>query len=160
MAQQWATRVKVLILSGLFGSIANLIYTWRAGKPVSPLSATPALLMMFALIVVSYLVQELVGKVVKFPVPTILYVSLITIICTVPGLLPFSNYMLAEFAKVGLLPLCTPILAYAGISVGKDMEEFKKQGVAIVVVALITFFGTYVGSAIIAELILRATGVI
>lgn len=158
--EQWAVRVKVLIMAGLFASIANFISTWRAGKPVSPLAAVPALLMMFALIIVSYLIQELASKVIKFPVPTILYLSLVTILCTIPDMLPFSNYMLAEFAKVGLLPLCTPILAYAGISVGKDMAEFKKQGLAIVVTALITFFGTYVGSAIIAEIVLRATGVV
>jgi putative effector of murein hydrolase LrgA (UPF0299 family) len=156
----WATRVKVLVLSGLFASIANFINTWKAGKPVSPRAAIPALVMMFVLIVASYYIQELVAKFVKFPIPTILYTSLITIICTIPNFLPFSNYMLAEFAKVGLLPLCTPILAYAGVAVGKDMDDFKRQGVAIVCVALITFFGTYVGSAIIAEVLLRATGVI
>ena len=158
--QQWSTRTKVLALSAIFASIGNFIFTWRAGAPVFPLETVPALLMMIALVLVSYLVQEMLAKVLPFSVPTILYLSLITIICTIPSLLPFSNYMLAEFAKVGLLPLCTPVLAYAGISVGKDMEEFKKQGVAIVVVALLTFIGTYVGSALIAEVILRATGVI
>lgn len=39
-------------------------------------------------------------------------------------------------------------------------DTFKKQGLAIVVVAIITFFGTYVGSALIAEIILRLTHVI
>ena len=65
-----------------------------------------------------------------------------------------------EFAKIGLLPLCTPILAYAGISAGKDLDTFKKQGFAIVCTALIAFIGTYIGSAIIAQIVLRLSGVI
>ena len=66
----------------------------------------------------------------------------------------------ASMNKIGLLPLCTPILAYAGISLGKDFGTFKSQGIAIVCVALLTFVGTYVGSAVIAEVVLRLTGAI
>ena len=43
---------------------------------------------------------------------------------------------------------------------GKDLDTFKQQGVSIVIISLFAFIGTYVGSAIIAEVILRATGVI
>ena len=41
-----------------------------------------------------------------------------------------------------------------------DLDTFKKQGFAIICVALITFFGTYIGSTIIAEVVLRISGVI
>ena len=54
----------------------------------------------------------------------------------------------------------SPILAYAGISIGKDMDSFKKQGVGIVITSLMAFAGTYIGSAIIAEVLLRLTHVI
>jgi len=62
-------------------------------------------------------------------------------------------------SKISLLPLCTPILAYAGISTGKDMVEFKKQGIRIIIVTLLTFIGTYVSSAIIANIILKIQGI-
>jgi len=56
------------------------------------------------------------------------------------------------------MALCTPILAYAGIAIGKDLDEFKKQGVTIVIVAILTFIGTFIGSAVIAQVVLKATG--
>ena len=37
---------------------------------------------------------------------------------------------------------------------------FKKQGFAIVIVAIFTFAGTFLGSTIIAQIILKMTGVI
>ena len=37
---------------------------------------------------------------------------------------------------MNLMSLCTPILAYAGISIGKDLDEFKKQGLGIMCTAI------------------------
>ena len=48
----------------------------------------------------------------------------------------------------------------AGISAGKDLDTFKEQGFAIVCTAILAFIGTYIGSAIIAEIVLRLTHVI
>ena len=106
------------------------------------------------------LIHDLLAKVLPFQVPVILYVALITTILSFPFAGWFATTMQTEFAKIGLLPLCTPILAYAGISAGKDLDTFKKQGFAIVCTALIAFIGTYIGSAIIAQIVLRLSGVI
>ena len=40
------------------------------------------------------------------------------------------------------------------------MDTFKEQGLAIVIVAIFTFAGTFLGSTIIAQIILKMTGVI
>jgi len=120
-----------------------------------------ALGLMLAIIFLSCLLHDVLGKVLPFDVPIILYIAIITTLLSFEGIAGgLAVFMATEFAKIQLLPLCTPILAYAGISVGRDLDTFKKQGVAIVIVALITFFGTYVGSAIIAEITLRLTNVI
>ena len=162
MGALWATRIKVLIISGILASIANMIYDWRMGAEHvhMPWEVIPALCYMFVIIVVSYLVHDLLAKVLPFQVPVVLYVALITTILSFPALGWPAEFMKTEFAKLGLLPLCTPILAYAGISSGKDLDTFKKQGVAIVCTALLAFIGTYIGSAIIAQIVLGATGVI
>ena len=158
----WATRIKVLIISGVLASIANMIYEWRtrAATIHMPWEVFPALLYMFIIIVISCLIHDLLAKVLPFQVPVILYVALITTILSFPFTGWFASTMATEFAKIGLLPLCTPILAYAGISAGKDLETFKEQGVAIVCTAILAFIGTYIGSAIIAEIVLRLTNVI
>ncbi len=162
MGKTWATRIKVLLISGVLASIANMIYEWRTGAATihMPWEVFPALLYMFIIIVVSCLVHDVLAKVLPFQVPVILYVALITTLLSFPFAGWFATTMQTEFAKIGLLPLCTPILAYAGISAGKDLDTFKEQGVAIVCTALLTFIGTYIGSAIIAQIILKLTNVI
>ena len=69
-------------------------------------------------------------------------------------------FVSAEVGKIGLLPLATPILAYAGVSIGKDWVEFKKIGWRGIIVAFLVMIGTYIGSAIIAQIILKAQGII
>ncbi|MBR6350769.1 MAG: DUF340 domain-containing protein [Firmicutes bacterium] len=162
LGKLWAQRIKVLLISGILASIANMIYDWRMGAEHvhMPWEVCGALLYMFVIIVVSYIVHDLLAKVLPFQVPAVLYVATFTAILSFPALGWPAAVMKAEFAKIGLLPLCTPILAYAGISSGKDLDTFKKQGVAIVCTAILAFVGTYIGSAIIAQIILSATNVI
>ena len=157
---EWFVRIKVLLISAVLVSIANCISSYKAGAMVTPLEALPGLMGMFAMILVSCLLQEVLEKYLHLKLPTILYISLVAMFASIPGLSPIADWVIVEFGKIDLLSLCTPILAYAGISIGKDMAAFKKQGPAIVCVALLTFLGTYVGSAIVAQIVLKLTHVI
>ena len=60
--------------------------------------------------------------------------------------------------QIGFVALCTPILAYAGISIGKDLDAFAKTGWRICLLSCVVFIGTYIASAIIAQAILTALG--
>lgn len=155
----WVKRTKCLALVSVFALIGNWMSTMKAGNPVTPLEGLPGMLMLFAITIIGCLITEGLDRVLPKNLPAIAYISLIAIIVTIPGF-PGAEYASASMGKIGLLPLCTPILAYAGISLGKDLDTFKEQGVSIVIVGLLTFVGTYVGSAIIAEIVLRVTGVI
>ncbi|UUM11440.1 DUF3100 domain-containing protein [Proteiniclasticum sp. QWL-01] len=155
----WFTRVKVLIISGIMAAVANYIMTSKAGKPVTPDQALPGLAIMAVIILFSYWVQEVLAKHTRINLPAIIYVSLITSVLCVPQLFgETSKFIVAKIMTVGLLPLCTPILAYAGIATGKDMAAFKQQGFKIILVSLLTFMGTFVGSALIAEVVMRLSG--
>ena len=59
--------------------------------------------------------------------------------------------------KVGFLSLCTPILAYAGFPSARTWTPSRKQAGGSCPGCVI-FVGTYLGSAIIAEVILKALG--
>ena len=142
--QEWAVRIKVLVITAVIASIGNMLSTWHAGAPVMPWETIPALASMFVIV----------------SLPKILYISLFTMLLSIPGFSPIAEWMQVNYAKIGVLPLCTPILAYAGISIGKDMDSFKKQGLGIVLTSLMAFAGTYIGSAIIAEVLLKLTHVI
>lgn len=159
MSAEWIKKIKCLALVSVYALIGNWLSTMKAGNPVTPVEALPGMVMLFAITVVGIVITELLDKVLPKNLPAIAYISLVAIIVTIPGF-PGAEYAYTSMGKIGLLPLCTPILAYAGISLGKDLDTFKQQGIAIVVVALLTFVGTYVGSAIIAEVVLRLTGAI
>lgn len=157
----WALRVKVLIVSGLFMVVANWISTFRAaGEVVGPLGGLPGILIMFVPAVLGFLVYDFMSN--KFPkvnIPALLYASFFGIIMSLP-IFPGSAYMVAQVDKFGVLPMCTPILAYAGVSIGRDLDNFKRQGLGIVCTALMAFVGTYIGSAVIAQIVLKLTGAI
>lgn len=92
-----------------------------------------------------------------YKLPTVLYVVTIGTIVTLPGF-PGNELFSAWVAKVNFLALTTPILAYAGVGIGKDLPALKKTGWRIVVVSLFVMIGTYVASAGIAQVVLKALG--
>ncbi|WP_115218769.1 hypothetical protein [Suttonella indologenes] len=65
---------------------------------------------------------------------------------------PAAEFLLAQVNKVDALPLLTPVLVYAGFAISHmEVNLFKKSGVKIALVALLTFTGTYLGSVLIAQ---------
>ena len=155
----WALRLKVLGFSGVFGTIGNFIATGRNPNiaQVSILDSALAILMMFIPILLGCIIYDFITSKTKINLPIIVYISIIGIILSIPGVPGAAEFAVAN-ARVGLLPLATPILAYAGISLGKDLKTFKQQGLGIVVITLLAFAGTYLGSAIIAHFYLALVG--
>jgi len=125
------------------------------GYDVNPIAAIPGMLILLAIVVVGYLAS----RYSPVKLPSIAYISALAIIASIPGV-PGASYVIKYVGQIQFLALCTPILAYAGISIGKDLDGFRRQGVQIVLTALLTFIGTYIGSAIIAQVVMALTGVI
>ncbi|MGL5436134.1 MAG: DUF3100 domain-containing protein [Lachnospiraceae bacterium] len=156
----WTMRLKVLVLSGFFALIANWLSTRKAEVPVTALDGALAILLLLIPVILGCIVDDLVR--IKWPqtsLPAILWISIIAIIMGLPNF-PGNELFIREAGKIGVLPLCTPILAYAGVSIGKDLKSFKQQGIGIICTALMAFIGTYIGSAIIAQIVLSVTNVI
>ncbi|MGL4675441.1 MAG: DUF3100 domain-containing protein [Wohlfahrtiimonas sp.] len=130
-------------------SVILLITNW-AGTGVNPLEALPGMLIIFGFCAVGVLI----GKVIPFKIPAIAWISLVAIFFALP-FMPTDSYVMEATNKLGLLPLITPALAYAGIAISqREVALFKKSGVKIAIVALLTFTGTFVGSAVIANILL------
>ncbi|CDM57756.1 putative conserved protein [Rhizobium favelukesii] len=64
---------------------------------------------------------------------------------------PTAAFIRLLAAKVTLLPLVTPVLAYAGLSVAKDLPILRNLGWRIVVVSLVANAGTFICGTLIAE---------
>lgn len=117
-------------------------------------------LQALAILVMISIVGYFVGKVPllnKFPV--ILWVSVVAAVASSP-IFPFHEQVVSITDNVSLLAVCTPVLAYAGLAIGKDLALFKSISWRIIPVSLAVFSGTFIFAAIIAQITLHWEGVI
>ena len=138
----------ILIITGILTLVGNFV-----GFKVSPLEAAPGILI---LIIIAF-IGILLSKIIPIKIPSVAYIVTLATILTIPGM-PMSELISNYTAKVNFLALCTPILAYAGIYTGKNLDTLKKTGWKIFILALFVMLGTYLGSAIIAQVILKMLG--
>lgn len=141
---------RIFVVTALITLVGNFI-----GYKINPIQAIPGMLILLAIVTVGYLAS----KYIPIKLPSIAYISALAIIVSIPGV-PGAEAVIKYVGDIQFLAICTPILAYAGISIGKDMSSFKQQGLKIIMVALLTFIGTYIGSALIAQVVLSLTKVI
>ncbi|MGF0096563.1 DUF340 domain-containing protein [Peptoniphilus sp. SGI.035] len=138
----------VLLITAGITLVGNFV-----GPKVSPIEALPGMIILICIAFVGILLS----KIIRIRIPAVAYIVTIATIMTIPGF-PFADKIYEFTSKVDFLALCTPILAYAGIYTGKNLGTLKKTGWRIFVLAIFVMIGTYVGSAIIAQIILKAIG--
>lgn len=134
-------RVTAWVVTGAFGLLANWI-----GYGNDMLAALPGMAIMLASIVVGYLIYRLIGP----KIPVVCWVSLVAMLMTCPGV-PLATEVAALTGKVNFLALTTPILAFAGLSLAKDVPMFRRLGWPIIVTSLMANAGTFMGATIIAQ---------
>lgn len=141
---------KILTFS-IIGIIA-LMGNWL-GYDVSPLDALPGMVIIVAVTLLGFLL----AKIVPIKLPIVIWISILALVITTP-IFPGNETVIKLTEKVNFMALATPILAYAGLSFGKDLQEFKKLGWRIVVISLVVYTGTFVLSTLVAEIGFRMTG--
>jgi hypothetical protein len=104
---------------------------------------------MLAVVAIALAVEGLKRLVPRLPM--VLVLSVVATVVGIPGLLPFSDALIALTAKLNFLAFTTPVLALAGFSVAKDLPVFRQLGWRIVVVSLTATAGTFLGATLIAE---------
>jgi len=115
----------------------------------------------FVGMVVIYLITMvglLLTRFAPFYLPSVAWISLVGILATLPWT-PGSEWIVEQVKSVNFLALATPALAYAGFAIAKkEIEVAKHSGWKLALVACLVFLGTYAGSVLVAELILRLQG--
>ena len=132
-----------LVLTGIISLIGNQVAT-----KVSVMEALPGMLILLGCILVGLFVSRLAEK---LKIPSLIWVSLVGVVISVP-ISPLGATLNPLVNKVGLLPTVTPVLAYAGLSLAKDMPVLKALGWRIIVVSLLANAGAFLAGAIIAQL--------
>ena len=138
----------ILIITRILTLIGNFV-----GFKVSPLEAMPGVLILITIAFVGILLS----KIIPIKIPSVAYIVTLSTIVTIPEM-PMAEFISTYTAKVNFLALCTPILAYAGIYTGKNLDTLTKTGWKIFILVLFVMLGTYLGSAIFAQIILKILG--
>jgi len=135
--------VMTFVVVGIIAAICNVV-----GYDGQFLESIPGLL-IFACI-------SLAGLTVKHFVPgnlpAVAYISIIGILVAMP-LSPISEFVVYWAGKVALMATVTPILAYAGVIVGRDWKDFAKIGWKGIFVSVLVIFGTFLISGGIAQIL-------
>jgi hypothetical protein len=118
-------------------------------------AAVPGMLLM----VVLGLVSLLLGRYLPIELPSFAYAMILAFLLSIPYS-PVQETVLGMTDNVNFLATTTPILAYAGLSIGLQTGRMKEVSWKLVIVAVFVFFGTFFGSAIIAHVVLGLQGVI
>lgn len=140
-----------MILLPIIGLIA-VIGNW-VGYGVSPLEALPGLIIIIAVTAAGLSLT----KYLPFKLPSVVWISLLALLITSP-IFPGNEYLAQKTGKIEFMALATPILAYAGLSLGKDIESFKKLSWRILLISVVVYTGTFLFAAVFAEIIFRIQG--
>jgi len=140
----------VLLLMGIMTIAGNTI-----GYHLPITGAIIGYLIMMAIT----LLGIVLSKVIPLKLPMVFWISVLAILAT-SSICPYAKTIAQYTDQVNFLALTTPILAYAGLSIGKDLVIFKKMSWRIVVVSLVVYTGTFLCATAIAEIMLRFEGVI
>ncbi len=140
-----------MILSGLLMAVGNVI-----GYQVDWYSSLLGVVVIIVIGLIGMAVSQVPGL---NKLPMVFWISIVAIIISLPNF-PGSAWVIQITKKVQFLAVTTPILAYAGLSLGKDIELFKKLSWKIVPVTLAVMTGTFIFAAIIAQFVLKWEGAI
>ncbi len=143
---------KVLILCGI-AVLATQAVNLKGDLKIG--AATLGMLIIIAISEVSLKIKEAL----PLQIPAFAWASLLSLILTTPWS-PVQGLILDLTAQISAGQIGTVILAIAGVSIGCKLDDIKKLSWKMVLVALVVFAGTFFGSAIVAQVILKAQGLI
>lgn len=114
-------------------------------------------LLLSAISLVCLTISKFMSRFVKLP--SMMYVSLLGLLLACP-VSPVKDIVVETTTPVAFLAPATALGAFAGISLGKDLKDFAKMGWKLVLITLFVITGTFIFSALVADIVLKMTGAI
>lgn len=158
---KWSEAIAVLLIMGVIAVTGNVIgYKEALGKNIGYGQFILESAMGYGVMLALVLLGIGCSKYIPGKLPMVFWVSLLATLSTVPQVSPWAKEIGYYAGKVDFLALCTPILAFAGLSFGKDLDKFRNMSWRIIVVALAVYTGTFVCAAVVAQFLLKFEGII
>ncbi|GAA3712825.1 DUF3100 domain-containing protein [Zhihengliuella alba] len=129
-------------------AVLMLVAVWAAGGGVS-LEVLPGMGMIVAFVVVGMLAHRYLR------ISSLVVTMTLAMLATLPWS-PIAGGVLALAEPIDFLPMTTPVLVLAGLGLGRDARVLGSVGWRIVPVGLLVLTGTFLGSVLIAQLVLGA----
>lgn len=111
-------------------------------------NSLPGILVLSAITLVGYFLSYVVPL---KKISAVLWISIIAILLASP-ISPISDFVVTSVDSLNINAIITPILAYAGVIIGKDWGAFKSVGVKGVIVSIFVIIGTFLISALLGDL--------
>ena len=111
-------------------------------------------LLLSAISLVGLTISKFMSRFVKLP--SMMYVSLLGLLLACP-VSPVKDIVVETTTPVAFLAPATALGAFAGISLGKDLKDFAKMGWKLVLITLFVITGTFIFSALVADIVLKMT---
>ena len=114
-------------------------------------------LLLSAISLIGLTISKFMSRFVKLP--SMMYVSLLGLLLACP-VSPVKDIVIGTTTPVAFLAPATALGAFAGVSLGKDLKDFAKMGWKLVLITLFVITGTFIFSALVADVVLKMTGAI
>ena len=114
-------------------------------------------LLLSGISLIGLTISKFMSRFVKLP--SMMYVSLLGLLLACP-VSPVKDIVVETTTPVAFLAPATALGAFAGISLGKDLKDFAKMGWKLVLITLFVITGTFIFSALVADIVLKMTGAI
>ncbi|SMG02986.1 DUF3100 domain-containing protein [Burkholderia singularis] len=114
---------------------------------MAPSEGLPGMALMVATVVAG----DVLCTATRRKLPAVCWVSFIAMFVTSPWC-PFGAYFAELSARNDFMGVVTPMLAFAGLSIAKDIPAFRRLGWRIVLVSLVANAGTFLGATLVAQI--------
>lgn len=151
----------ILLVVSAITYVGNWISFVVAATPESPaFDPTGALLGMLVIYAVA-MVGWWLSKTIKLKLesPTVIWISVLGLLISSP-VFPGNQWVVEVTKNISFMAITTPVLAYAGLSLGKDVTRFRELGWRIVLISLLVLTGTFVLASVFAQIVLKLNGTI
>lgn len=141
--------IGLLLISGML-----VLITQKVGMGSSILDGIPGILIIIAVATVALIIRDLFPKSIF---PAFGWVTILGFLFSMPYN-PLSGKFMEYTGKIDFMAITTPLLTFAGISVGNKIDDLKKMSWKIVLISIIVFVTIFFACATIAETVLRLRG--
>lgn len=137
----------MFIVAGFGIALANFV-----GFKVGFLESLPGICVLLLI----SLAAVVVSKLVPLKLPIIAYCSIIGLLAACP-FSPVKDFVIASAGKINFTAPLTMVGAFAGISISDQIRDFAKQGWKMILIGFLVMTGTFIGSALVSQLVLSLT---